>query len=78
VEQADDPDGVKEKLLDVSDATVFAPVLVPVSGGGGGTNAPPTAGFSSSCTGLARGTYPVTLTVTVTDAPLAASPGASR
>ena len=52
---SDDPDGVKERLLDVSDATVFTPTMVAGPGGGGGTNAPPTASFTSSCTNLACG-----------------------
>jgi PKD repeat protein len=50
---ADDPDGIKERLLDVSNATVFAPAMVAgPAGGGGPTNQPPTASFTSSCSGL--------------------------
>jgi subtilisin family serine protease len=54
---ADDPDGTKEPLLDVHDATVFAPHMVagPDAGGGGGggtTNQAPSAAFTSSCTDL--------------------------
>ncbi|MGN6574432.1 MAG: S8 family serine peptidase [Nocardioides sp.] len=52
----DDPDGTKEKLLDVHDTTVFAPAMVagPEGGGGGGgtTNQAPTAAFTSSCLDL--------------------------
>lgn len=51
----DDPDGVRERLLDVSNSTVFAPTYVGGGGGGGGgepTNQPPTASFTASCTGL--------------------------
>jgi subtilisin family serine protease len=50
-----DPDTQHEPLLDVHDATVFAPHLVAGSEGGGGggtTNQPPTAAFTSSCAGL--------------------------
>lgn len=39
----DSGDGTKEPLLDVSNATVFAPKLIAGSGGGGGGNAAPTA-----------------------------------
>ena len=42
----DSGDGIKEPLLDVS---TFTPVLVPT---GGGTNIPPTAGFTYQATGL--------------------------
>ncbi|MEX0748333.1 MAG: S8 family serine peptidase, partial [Rhodothermales bacterium] len=45
----DSGDGIKERLLDVSNTTLFAPVLV---GGGGTTNAPPTASFTFICTSL--------------------------
>jgi subtilisin len=49
----DSGDGIKEPLLDVSNATLFAPVLVAGGGGGGGdTNSPPTASFTFSCTDL--------------------------
>jgi subtilisin len=44
----DSGDGVKERLLDVSDATVFAPVLVAGGGGGGGGDEPPAEGISLS------------------------------
>ncbi len=50
-----DPDTVHEPLLDVSSSTVFNPTMVAGPGGGGGTNAPPTASFTSSCTNLACG-----------------------
>lgn len=43
----DDPDPVKEPLLDVH---TFAPVMLAT--GGGTTNSPPTAAFTSSCSGL--------------------------
>lgn len=43
----DDPDSVKEPLLDVH---TFTPVLVP--GAGGPTNVAPTASFTASCTDL--------------------------
>jgi PKD repeat protein len=50
----DSPDGITEPLLDVSNTTLFAPVLVAGSGGGGGPgNTPPTAAFTYSCTDLA-------------------------
>ncbi|HUF56705.1 MAG TPA: S8 family serine peptidase, partial [Thermohalobaculum sp.] len=49
----DSGDKIKEPLLDVSNATLFAPVLVAGGGGGGGgTNAAPTASFTFSCTDL--------------------------
>jgi subtilisin family serine protease len=48
-DNSDDPDGIKERLLDVSG---FVPALVPGNGGGGGTNNPPTASFSTYCTNL--------------------------
>jgi hypothetical protein len=41
----DSGDGIKEPLLDVSNTTLFNPVLVAGSGGGGTTNSPPTASF---------------------------------
>jgi subtilisin len=50
-------DGTKEPLLDVSNTTLFNPVLVAGSGGGGGgggaDNAAPVASFTYSCTDLA-------------------------
>lgn len=39
----DSGDGIKERLLDVSDATTFNPVLVAGPGGGGGANSAPVA-----------------------------------
>ena len=46
-------DGVKEPLLDVSDAAVFDPKTVAGPGGGGPPpNQPPTASFTYSCTNL--------------------------
>jgi subtilisin family serine protease len=50
----DSNDSSKEPLLDVSNTTVFNPVMIAGSGGGGGgtTNAPPTASFTFSCTNL--------------------------
>jgi three-Cys-motif partner protein len=48
----DSGDGIQEPLLDVSNTTVFAPVLVAGSGGGGDTNAPLTVSFTFSCTDL--------------------------
>jgi subtilisin len=47
----DSGDGIKEPLLDVSDADIFNPALVPGSGGGG-TNQPPSAGFTFTISGL--------------------------
>lgn len=49
----DSGDGIKERLLDVSDGTVFSPTLVAVSGG---ANAAPTANNDSATTneGLAK------------------------
>jgi subtilisin len=47
----DSGDGVKEPLLDVSNATLFNPLLIPGSGGGT-TNNPPTASFTYSATDL--------------------------
>jgi subtilisin len=50
----DSGDGIKEPLLDVSNTTLFNPVLV--AGSGGGTpppsNNPPTAEFTNTTTGL--------------------------
>jgi len=46
----DSGDGIQEPLLDVSNTAIFNPVLVP--GSGGGTNQPPTAGFSYTTTSL--------------------------
>jgi hypothetical protein len=43
----DGGDGVREPLLDVSDAAVFDPVLEDQS-----SNTPPTAGFTATCSGL--------------------------
>ncbi len=49
----DSGDGIREPLLDVSNATLFNPVLVPGSGGGGGgTNQPPSASFTHTTSGL--------------------------
>jgi len=49
----DSGDGIKEPLLDVSNTTLFNPVLVGGSGGGGGdTNNPPTASFTATCSDL--------------------------
>ncbi len=49
----DSGDGIQEPLLDVSDATVFAPALVAGGGDGGGdTNAAPTASYTYTCTDL--------------------------
>lgn len=50
----DSGDGIKERLLDLSNTSVFNPVLVAGSGGGGGEpiNNPPTASFTYSCTNL--------------------------
>jgi subtilisin len=46
-------DGVKEPLLDFSNATVFDPKTVPGPGGGGPPpNQAPTASFTYSCTNL--------------------------
>ena len=45
----DSGDGIKEPLLDVSNSTIFNPVLVP--GSGGGTNTPPTVSISSPANG---------------------------
>jgi subtilisin len=48
----DSGDGVKEPLLDVSNATLFNPVLVAGSGdGGGGSNTSPTVSISSPADG---------------------------
>ena len=47
----DSGDGIQEKLLDVSDSTVFAPATLAGSGGAA-TNSPPTADFSFSTDGL--------------------------
>lgn len=50
----DSGDGIHERLLDLSDQTIFAPTLVAGGGDGGGTtNNPPTASFSYSCDDLA-------------------------
>lgn len=47
----DSGDGIKEPLLDVSNSTLFNPVLVP-GGGGGGPNQPPVADFTYTTNGL--------------------------
>jgi subtilisin len=47
----DSGDGIKEPLLEVSNVTVFNPVLIAGSGGGA-TNNPPTASFTYSCSDL--------------------------
>jgi subtilisin len=47
----DSGDGIKEPLLDVSNTTLFNPVLVPGGGGGGGTNNPPTVSITSPANG---------------------------
>jgi subtilisin family serine protease len=46
----DSGDGIKEPLLDVSNAAIFNPVLVSTSGAS--TNQPPTASFTYSASGL--------------------------
>jgi subtilisin family serine protease len=46
----DSGDGIKEPLLDVSNATLFAPVLIP--GSSGPTNQPPVASFTYSACDL--------------------------
>jgi subtilisin len=51
----DSGDGIKEPLLDVSDADLFDPVLVGDGGGDDGeppANEAPNASFTASCTGL--------------------------
>ena len=49
----DSGDGTKERLLDVSDAVVFDPATTGEGGGGGGgENAPPSAAFDVTCSGL--------------------------
>jgi PKD repeat protein len=48
----DSVDGIKEPLLDVSNATIFNPTLVPGSGGGTTPNTPPGASFTFVCNGL--------------------------
>jgi subtilisin len=70
----DSGDGTKEPLLDVSNTTLFNPVLVPGSGGGGGNTAPTVtitspannasfaSGTSISFTGSASDTQDGTLT----------------
>jgi subtilisin len=48
----DSGDNIQEPLLDVSDTSVFDPVLVPGSGGGGGeTNTPPSVSITSPADG---------------------------
>ena len=47
----DSGDGIKEPLLDISNSTLFNPVLIP-GGGGGGPNQPPTADFTYTTSGL--------------------------
>jgi PKD repeat protein len=47
----DSGDGIKERLLDISNG-IFAPVLIP-TGGGGPVNNAPTASFGVSCNNLA-------------------------
>lgn len=46
----DSGDGIQEPLLDVSNSSVFDPVLI--ASGGGTTNSPPVASFAYQCTGL--------------------------
>jgi subtilisin len=48
----DSGDGIKEPLLDVSNASIFNPVLVAGSGGGGQTNQPPVANYTHTTSGL--------------------------
>lgn len=48
----DDPDDVKEKLLDVSSTTVFDPAFVGDGGGGTDPNSSPVASFTYGCTDL--------------------------
>jgi PKD repeat protein len=57
----DSGDGIHEPLLDVSNTTLFNPVLIPGSGGGGG-NAAPNAGFTFTTLG-----HTATFTDTSTD-----------
>jgi subtilisin len=45
----DSGDGIKERLLDVSNSTLFSPTLIPGSGGGG--NNPPTVNITSPSDG---------------------------
>jgi subtilisin len=48
----DSGDGIQEPLLDVSNTALFKPVLVPGSGGGGGsTNIPPSVNITSPADG---------------------------
>ncbi len=47
----DSGDGIKEPLLDVSNTSIFNPVLVPGSEGGGDTNTPPTVTVTSPADG---------------------------
>ncbi|HUF37627.1 MAG TPA: S8 family serine peptidase, partial [Anaerolineales bacterium] len=47
----DSGDGIKERLLDVSNTTLFNPVLIPGGGGGGGGNNPPTVSITSPSDG---------------------------
>ncbi len=47
----DSGDGIKEPLLDVSNTSIFNPVLVPGSEGGGDTNTPPTVNITSPSNG---------------------------
>jgi subtilisin family serine protease len=62
----DSGDNIKEPLLDVSNASLFAPVLIPGSGGGGEppANQPPVASFTYQCSSL---TCSFTSTSTDTD-----------
>ena len=51
-DNGDDPDGIQEPLLDVSNTTVFDPVMTGDTGGGDPVNEPPTASFTVSCADL--------------------------
>jgi len=65
----DSGDGIKEPLLDVSDVTLFAPILVPGTGGGGTTNSPPLVSITAPQhnSSFASGTL-ITFSATASDA----------
>lgn len=90
-DDSDDPDGIQERLLDLSNTTAFAPVLVAGNGGGGTDPTPtpeptpdpggdPTSISVSDLDGVANsngGSWSATVVITVRDNTGAAVSGAT-